>query len=90
MAMLALSLLLVVGAGVVGPASASSSSSLADAAAPGVTCEQNVTVDPSSTTRIGSDYKWLAFSDSDTLKDCIKACCAETECQVWSETEMKK
>ena len=52
--------------------------------------EQNVTVDPSSTTRIGSDYKWLAFSDSDTLKDCIKACCAETECQVWSETEMKK
>eukprot|EP00043_Microstomoeca_roanoka_P005658 m.57190 g.57190 ORF g.57190 m.57190 type:complete len:132 (-) comp13056_c0_seq4:235-630(-) len=47
-----------------------------------VTCAQNTTVDPASITRIGSDYKWLAFSSSATIQDCINACCAEVECQV--------
>eukprot|EP00043_Microstomoeca_roanoka_P005657 m.57165 g.57165 ORF g.57165 m.57165 type:complete len:589 (-) comp13056_c0_seq1:244-2010(-) len=49
-----------------------------------VTCAQNTTVDPASITRIGSDYKWLAFSSSATIQDCINACCAEVECQAFS------
>eukprot|EP00730_Choanoeca_flexa_P001381 TRINITY_DN10611_c0_g1_i4.p1 TRINITY_DN10611_c0_g1~~TRINITY_DN10611_c0_g1_i4.p1 ORF type:complete len:572 (+),score=87.06 TRINITY_DN10611_c0_g1_i4:28-1716(+) len=53
-------------------------------------CESNVTVDPDTITRIGSDYKWLKFDSSATIADCISACCAEKECVAFSYNNESK